>query len=355
MYKYDQIYHSLCEQITQILDHHGTALPTEERLCRTYQISRQTLRKALSRLENEHVLISRQGSSHALTGLYPGRTNQIVLMVHYSDVYLTPQRISRITGFFAGLHYQVLVMPTGASRKAEGDILEKLVSTPPRGLFVESISNALPTPYVHLYQRLQRAGTAIVFLGERYPNLFSGYTAMTDDPQGAYEMTEYLIGQGHHSIGTLLLADDQSSHGKYLGFAQAMHTHRIPLPDVQVQWITLPQLEEIRQDRSLSMLRRILEGYPQQLTALLCQNDELAFLVIRALRMIASRDHSICVTGFDNSYLHETGTIHFPTMETPSLSLYACEQMLRCLRNLPPLADKLPWKRIGAGQSAGSL
>ena len=60
-------------------------LPTEDALCRTYGVSRQTVRKALSILEDEHLIEKRQGSGSYTTGLSGSPEKDTVAVLACSD------------------------------------------------------------------------------------------------------------------------------------------------------------------------------------------------------------------------------------------------------------------------------
>ena len=263
---------------------------------------------------------------------------------------MTPVIVSKLACYFDARHIDVSVIATGGSRNTEGQILQKLMDSPPRGMFIQCISGAVPTPYQQFFLDLEHAGTRIVFLGERYPNVSSGIIASSDDMQGSFEMTEHLISLGHRRIGCLFISDSLSGHEKYLGFSQAMLSHGLMLHDEQVCWISEREIQILRSDRSRTLLQRILQEYPPEITALLCQNDELAFHVVRSIREPGSvLSPGICVTGFDNSYLLETGTVSFLTMETDSPEEFACSLMYQALLGSRPDTGKMRWKLIGAG------
>lgn len=350
MLKHEQVYHALCELIQQTLSRSGNALPTESALCSSYGVSRQTLRKALSKLKQEHVIEPRQGSGIYLTGILPEQINQILMLVEDPEVYTTPLLISKISGHFSEKHFQVSVIATHGERAAEGEILQKLVPTPPRGLFVQCTAGAVPTPYAGLYRSLEQAGTKIVFLGERYPNLTIGTAAAADDRQGAFDMTMHLLEQGHTSAACILLWDSVSGQEKYLGFSQAMLSRGIRLAEEQICWISRKDMNRIRTDRSHALLRKLMNAFPGTVTAILCQNDELAFHVMRYLREPGGAlPANICIAGFDNSYLLETGNVNILTMETDAPGEYACHLMDQLLHGEMPSQEKLRYKMIGTG------
>ncbi len=67
----DPLYRKLVKSITQQIDQgyykEGAKLPTEKQLCQYYNISRVTVRRALIELENNNLIVSRQGSGIYVT------------------------------------------------------------------------------------------------------------------------------------------------------------------------------------------------------------------------------------------------------------------------------------------------
>lgn len=73
-------------------------LPTETALCQKYGVSHQTVRKALSVLEDEHLIIKRQGSGSYTTGLLNKENkNDIAILICSNTEYIseTPRRFMR--------------------------------------------------------------------------------------------------------------------------------------------------------------------------------------------------------------------------------------------------------------------
>ena len=69
----------------------GDKLPTEQDLSRQYHLSRQTVRHALSLLEEEGLIQRRQGSGSYATGLLPGAApRQIAVVTFFLDDYIFP-------------------------------------------------------------------------------------------------------------------------------------------------------------------------------------------------------------------------------------------------------------------------
>lgn len=76
----DQLYNQLFEQVARGNWPVGQRLPTEARLCETFQVSRPIVREALARLREDGLVISRQGS-----GSYVSRIPDTRLL-HFAPV-----------------------------------------------------------------------------------------------------------------------------------------------------------------------------------------------------------------------------------------------------------------------------
>lgn len=66
--KYRWVAERLEELIKRSIRTGTQKLPTEQELCRRYQVSRQTVRMALGLLEEKGLILSKQGSGYYITG-----------------------------------------------------------------------------------------------------------------------------------------------------------------------------------------------------------------------------------------------------------------------------------------------
>lgn len=79
----DQLYGHILEQIVSGAIPAGKKLPSENQLCRTFQVSRPTVREALLRLGADGLVSTRQGSG---TVVQRQPSDQLVKLSHSSDV-----------------------------------------------------------------------------------------------------------------------------------------------------------------------------------------------------------------------------------------------------------------------------
>ena len=355
MKKYEIVYEDLCKEISARLQKNVNALPTEAEMCRSLSVSRQTLRKALGRLREEHVVTGRQGSGYVLTGILPHRVNQIVILAESDEAYMFPGMISELSRTFDSLHYQVAVIIIGTDTQRERSALLTLIKDPPRGLFAWTQHSALPSPNADLYHQLAALGTSIVFPAGRCPNIMVGRTPVTDQISGGEMLTEHLILDGHSTIGMILLEDDIIGHERYLGYCRAMIRHGLPISDRLIFKVPARRMDRIRHDHANRDLSQIAEELSQSATAVVCQTDELAFSLIRVLenRKIRVPD-MISVAGFDNSYLRTAGRISLTTMQPYPQTVI--QQAASVMRNMlmpgSAISEKNGWKLIRGGSTS---
>ena len=354
MQKQEEVYRKLAGEIVRRLQSSVYSLPTEREMCGSLGVSRQTLRRALSVLKEKHILISRQGSGYVLTGLYPDRANQIVVLAESDEVYLYPRFLSKITGFFDRLHYQVSVILTGGETQTEREVLQDLLADPPRGLIACVRRSLLPSCNAYLYDSLSGAGTKIVFPFGRYPNVQAGKTSLPDNEQGGYLLTEYLLRQGRTAAAMILIEGDVSGQERYLGYCRAKTAFRLPLHDSCILRIPPEEIDRIRLDHSDTIITEYLGKLPEDTDAVICQQDELAFTVIRAYeKQGISVPGRIRVAGFDNSHLRTAGSISLTTMQRgfSDEADAACQAMMQLLTSIPENQAPDTWKLVKGGSA----
>ena len=357
MTKQDLIYEKLCDDITDRLDHGVTELPTESSMCKRWTVSRQTLRAALGRLKDAHIITSRRGSGYVLTGLYPGLPNRVAILIDSNDTYTRPQLLSEVIRLLDTENFQAEVFLTGADPAGERAALQSLLKDPPRGLLSWVSGSLRPSVNAELYTSLEDAGTRIIFPAGRCPNVTAGQAVLPDDEQGGYALTRHLLDLGHTQIGCILLADDIQGEARYLGHCRALFDHGLSVAGSNVVRLWPDQLGMIRRDRTSRVISGFLGRLSPDLTAIFCQSDELSFYTIRGLAAQGIRVPSqISVAGFDDSHLRYTGRVTLTTMRRRPLSeaQAACSALLGELRHRPGNVS-CSWQLVRGGSCAAAL
>ncbi|MCD7957822.1 MAG: GntR family transcriptional regulator [Lachnospiraceae bacterium] len=175
--KYRTLAESLKKEITNRGPLGSQKLPTEAELARTYGVSRQTVRQALSLLLHEGLIEKRQGSgTYIAPGVFPSAlsSHEIAILVPDVSGYPSQHSIAEAETILNEAGYMTAVYSTQNRTSQERNILLDLLKRSVRGLLVRSVRTAFSNPNISLYQELRARGAAVIFLGEAYPELTGG-------------------------------------------------------------------------------------------------------------------------------------------------------------------------------------
>lgn len=345
-------YRILAETLRRELFHqgqHGCKLPTEQELSERYGLSRQTVRHALQVLEQEGLIERRQGSGSFSTGRGGTNTRQVAVMATFLDDYIFPTILHDAQSVFAREGYSTLVYATENAVSTERDILQQLLARPVAGILVEGAKTALPNPNLQLYRRLQGSGVPLLFLHGACAEL-NGVPCISDDNYaGGYLLARHLLEKGHRNIAGIFKSDDLQGPQRYHGCVSAIRDAGVPLQDRHFLWYDTQDRLEMVNLNDTSLLRRFLDVRMNKATAVICYNDEIAFLLIRELLargLHVPRD--VAVVSFDNSYYSQISQVPITSLRhpVPRMGQVAAEQLLQMLRGKPGQSRALPWELV---------
>ncbi len=329
-------------------------LPSEHLLCQQYHVSRQTVRAALSLLTEEGLIEKRHGSGSFSTGL-GARQNTVAVMVNNAEEYTTPAFLSNIKSVLGGKGYSTKVYNTYSKISAEREILKELKDAPIRGLIAEGTKTALPNPNLDLYEALISKGIAVLFAGGYYPAFSSSICIKDDNYYGGYLLAQHLIREGHTQIAGIFKIDDLQGTERYSGFVTSLRDYNIPAADDLTIWYTAPQLEALQTRSDTGFFSPLLRRNKGMYTAVICQNDEIAYWLIRELRYAGMRvPEDVSVVSFDNSYMSDLNSVRITTLshEKQELGTAAASALLKIIQGEPVLSEDLSWKLIQKGSDA---
>lgn len=325
-------------------------LPTEAALCRQYQVSRQTVRQALSLLTTEGLIETRQGSGSFITGILPDPArNTIGLMISSDQEYIYPALIEDIRSALATVGFSLKLFLTENSVHKERQILEEILKNPLRGLIAEGCKSALPNPNLDLYETLQKSDTSLVFLHNHYQGLESATCIMDDNQYGGYLLGNYLHHKGHVNIGALFKFDDLQGMERYRGLSICMRDLGAPLSDLHIGWFSTEELTNLEKRQDTRFLSDFIQKKLEGCTAAVCYNDEIAYWLIRELQYAGySIPGDMTVVCFDNSYLSELSKIRITALShnPHEMGTQTAEAMIKKCRGLPAASQEIPWHLI---------
>ena len=371
--KYKWLVEQLREIISDSIQKGINKLPTEQELAVRYRVSRQTVRAALAVLEDEREIRRIKGSGAYITGLSSLEDRNIVgILIPDEQQYKYPALINDIRVALAAEGFSCKVYPTHNHVDQERQILQFLLKSPLRALIVEPVKSALPSPNTELYQRLIQRGTSILFLECAYPQLSQIPVIYEDNLYGAGLLVQSLVEKGHSSIAGIFQMDDQRGHERYQGFLDAMQNQGLTVPDRNICWYTTQELDDFRQSRDISFLKKFLERITPDYTAFICEDDFIAWLLWEELSLgqekkiathaslssslqstgfkTTSADHSfettIALAAFNTSYLTTSGLLRATTLthQTHQPGTLAAQMSINKLKGLPVSSQEVPWQ-----------
>ena len=240
--KYQTIASELKAKIQTGKYKHADMLPTEYALVSEYGVSRQTIRQALSILEQDGYIEKRRGSgSHILrsyvpkpASLSPQRT--IAVVTTYISNYIFPTILREIETTLSQNNCMSLLFATQNQVSAERKVLQNLLSAQIDGIIIEGTKTAFPNPNLDLIQELMNKNIPLVFINGCYSQLQNVVSVLDDNAGGGQMLVHYLAEKGHQKIAGIFKYDDMQGHGRYLGYANGLQTCGLTLNDDLVLW-----------------------------------------------------------------------------------------------------------------------
>lgn len=325
--KYERVVSWVQEEIKNGSLSRGDKLPSENDLMERFDVSRQTVRRAMEELTEKGVVEGRRGSGTYVTvntRRYAGKEVRIAVMLTYVDTYIFPSIIKGIESVLSREGCTLQIAMTDNAVEKERMLLKEFIHTQSvDGIIAETVKSALPNPNMELYREIEKLGIPVLFVNSYYRELDIPHISM-DDRRAGYLAAKHLTECGHTRIGGIFKSDDGQGHLRYAGYTDALMEQEIKIRGEQVIWIDSEELR-MMEDESVKFLKR-LKGC----TACVCYNDETAYKLVGIFRKAGRRvPDDLSVAGIDNSGLAKFCPVPLTSVENPveELGRTAAEQI----------------------------
>lgn len=306
---------------------------TEKELCAIHNVSRQTVRQALMKLENDNVIKRVRGSGTFVSSGTPAprRTpaaGSIGIVSTYFSDYIFPHIITGIESVLddAGCTMQLAITHNLVAEETQA--LKSMLSNGVRGLIVEPSKSALPNPNTGLYAEIRRSGIPLVFFNAKYEWSDFPYVAM-DDVAAGKMVTDFLFDCGHTNISCIFVLDNIQGHKRYRGFMESCIAHGRLDAEQNVLWYPASDGSKLfgyEKGHILNML--------ESSTAVVCYNDMLAVGLLQFCRENGIKvPDDVSVVGIDDSKYSSICDVPLTTSRHPhgKLGEAAAEALLRSM------------------------
>jgi LacI family transcriptional regulator len=188
-------------------------------------------------------------------------------------------------------------------------------------------------------EEILKIDTPVIFL-DFYTDQNEIDSVLTDNFFGMYEMTSYLIRNGHQKLAFIGNVHSTSSiQDRFLGYYKALLEHRIDLDE-----------KYVIADRDESGKYIDIELPSEMPTAFVCNNDEIAYNLINKLQKNGYNVPEDCsVVGFDNDI--------YATLTDPKLTTVAVDSVEMSEVAVKFILEKIknPHKKFGRSFIKGNL
>ena len=332
--KYFALMEELKEEITSGRILPGEKLPSENQLTEQYSLSRHTVRKALSLLEQEGYVEAChcKGTFCTEKMRHMKKSRNIAVVTTYISDYIFPRLIQGIDNILSEEGYSIILKNTGNSRQKEAKCLEELLQKDIDGLIIETSKSHLSCRHPNLYENLEKYQIPYIFIQGIYTEMKDKPHILMNDAEGGYLVTRYLLELGHRRIAGFFKADDIQGIQRHKGYVKALQEAKIAYDPDQVVWF---HTEDRRSKPSMMVKEMVRSG--QLPDGIVCYNDQIAVQVIETLEGCGVKvPEDVSVTGYDNSLYAQRGS-GITTIAHPQEKLgeMAAELILEKINGVP--------------------
>ncbi|OUN21055.1 hypothetical protein B5G37_11565 [Pseudoflavonifractor sp. An85] len=322
-------------------------LPTEQTLCTTFQVSRQTVRQALGLLASEGLIERRQGSGSHLAKRDKGGRRTVAVITTYISNYIFPSILREIETVLSVNNCALTLYATQNQVANERKILTSLLDEHvPDGILVEGIKTGLPNPNLDLYREIMARGIPMVFLHGCYQELSDSLTVLDDNYRGGRQLVEYLYNKGHRAIMGLFKNDDIQGLQRYSGYLEGLRDLGLPLEQQHVFWYnTESKADLLESDEPWEQVLKVLAGC----SAVVCYNDEVASRLVTILTQKGRRvPQDVAVVSFDNSAYSQLAPVPITSLSHGSYNVgqMAAQLLVDLFHGKKGASMVAPWELV---------
>lgn len=310
----------------------GDKLISEHTLCEKFGISRQTVRHAIGRLEQEGLVERQRGSGTYIktTGLQVNhKTMTVGVITTYLDDYIFPSIINGIEGVLTKNGYSISLGLTRNRVENERELLKSFLEKGLDGLIVEGTKSALPNPNLEIYKEFNQQGIPVIFINGYYAELSPNYVVV-DDVLGGRMAVDHLINAGHKKITGIFKYDDMQGHKRYQGFQEGIYSAGITICEENLMWFATDDSKIFDDNHQAETLEKLKE-----VTGIVCYNDEIATKLIKLLESNSMNvPGDLSIISFDDSNLAVMSNIGLTTVAHPGKTLgkSSAQELLKIIK-----------------------
>ena len=297
--KRDKVYFWLRTYIDENKFGNHLKLPSENALASRLEVSRETVRSALARLENEGLIVKVKGSGTFINKEtafmadmvkdFGGLKIGLILQGHDKDA--NSALIKGIQDVLVEDNVKLRIFLTDNKYVNERRCLQTVIHQDFSGFIVDGVKASLLNPNLDCYQQIYNKKIPIIFYNNYYQNLQCPHVVV-NDRHCALRLLSLLIKKGHRKIAGIFNYDNYQSIEKFHGMTAAMRRFDVEFQDDYVRWYFSGEALETKFAKTLE---KFIKGLPG-CTAIVCCNYMIYRMVAGILEQMGKKipdDYSI--------------------------------------------------------------
>ncbi len=301
----------------------GERLPAERILAEKYDVTRITISKALKLLADQGYIEVRRGSGsvvmdrkHAVVG---SKNNMIGVLVPDIQRGIMVDLIRGIEDAAIAAGYNTILCNTDNQWGKANIYIDQLIGNGVKGVIyypIQEIENGvkIESRNEEVVQKLIDNNKTIILVDHECKNVTTDLV-VTDNFGGGFEMTNHLLGMGHHRIVIVYDFKETSIEDRIAGYKEALKRH-----DVEFDPNLIQHIKEYGFTESFSELIKVIKN-ELKATAVFAMNDLLAAdIYFHSHNLEISIPKDLSVVGYDDLQFADKmrtplTTIHQPLYE----------------------------------------
>jgi DNA-binding LacI/PurR family transcriptional regulator len=311
--QYFQLQTWLIEQIEQGVFKPDDRIPTEEEFVRVTGLARATIRQAIQNLANMGYLSrKRRLGTFVISRSSEGEKRTIVgILVPDIRSGYAPE-LARGAEDEAAKNRHSLILCNTDDLFVKADIhADRLIENGVNGvIFIPTAATSAKNR--RIVEKLTRRNIPVVLADRAIPDMKVDLVT-TDNFQGAYGLTRYLILKGHRKIAIALSSLFSTERQRLEGYKKALSDHGIPL-DPAIVFVSADPYHEKRYLRNA----RALLSKRRKATALFAGHDRIAYLFYSVARELGiSIPDDLSLVGYDDLPFTHSHPVSLTTVHQP--------------------------------------
>ncbi|GAK49936.1 transcriptional repressor [Candidatus Moduliflexus flocculans] len=301
----------------------GQKIPSENELITQFNVSRNTVRQALSELVNEGFIYKKHGSGSFFSGKTQDETTQsflIGVITSFISYYIYPPIIQGIDDVAHKKHYNIVLGSSRGDQEKELICLEQLLQKDIDGLLIEPAGGFQDIRESKVLALLKDITIPVMFINWVIDDPDVSFVSI-NDREGGFTATEYLIAAGHQRIACIYPNDHVPGIQRHLGYRKALEQFHIPYDPQLDKGGTIFRWNEAEYIGRL--VKELLMLGDKKPTAMFFFNDSAAlqggYQAIREFGLKIPQD--ISVVGFDDSELAAVADVPLTSVSHPKYQI----------------------------------